>query len=337
MKPKDRQKILYGIPGSFELAYLGKHQDGKVHKSRYEGLIPNLERRHSEADSAHDAYFKRIANFATEQICRSCEGYRLQKPYLSIRISGKNIGELSMKSVEDSLGFFSSLSLTKSEEHIAKPILKNIVERLEFLSGVGLEYMTLARRAGTLSGGESQRIRLATQIGTRLEGIIYVLDEPSIGLHPRDNDMLIANLKRLANIGNTVVVVEHDEDIMRESDHIIDIGPGAGVHGGEVLFSGKYDDLLKSDTQTADYLSLRKNVTRRNPVTKSPKKFIEIYGAVENNLKNINVRIPLECMTVVTGVSGSGKSSLIIDILSNYLMNHFYPSSRQIGRHDRVE
>jgi excinuclease ABC subunit A len=242
-----------------------------------------------------------------------------------------------MKSVEDSLGFFSQLSLTKSEEHIAKPILKNIIERLEFLSGVGLEYMTLARRAGTLSGGESQRIRLATQIGTRLEGIIYVLDEPSIGLHPRDNDMLIANLKRLANIGNTVVVVEHDEDIMRESDHIIDIGPGAGVHGGEVLFSGKYDELLKSDTQTADYLSLRKNVTRRNPVTKSPKKFIEIYGAVENNLKNINVRIPLECMTVVTGVSGSGKSSLIIDILSNYLMNHFYPSSRQIGRHDRVE
>ncbi|MBC7498257.1 excinuclease ABC subunit UvrA [Candidatus Gracilibacteria bacterium] len=337
MKPKDRQKILYGVAGSFELAYLSKHQDGKIHKSRYEGLIPNLERRHSEADSQHDAYFKRIANFATEQICRSCEGYRLQKPYLSIRISDKNIGELSMKSVEDSLGFFSSLSLTKSEEHIAKPILKNIVERLEFLSGVGLEYMTLARRAGTLSGGESQRIRLATQIGTRLEGIIYVLDEPSIGLHPRDNDMLIANLKRLANIGNTVVVVEHDEDIMRESDHIIDIGPGAGVHGGEVLFSGKYEDLLKSDTQTADYLSLRKNVTRRNPVIKSPKKFIEIYGAVENNLKNINVRIPLECMTVVTGVSGSGKSSLIIDILSNYLMNHFYPSSRQIGRHDRVE
>ncbi len=149
--------------------------------------------------------------------------------------------------------------------------------------------------------------------------------------------MLIANLKRLANIGNTVVVVEHDEDIMRESDYIIDIGPGAGVHGGEVLFSGKYDDLLKSDTQTADYLSLRKNVIRRNPVTKSPKKFIEIYGAVENNLKNINVRIPLECMTVVTGVSGSGKSSLIIDILSNYLMNHFYPSARQIGRHSRIE
>ncbi len=151
----------------------------------------------------------------------------MQKPYLNVRISGKNIGELAFLSVEQSLIFFRELTLSKSEEHIAKPILKNIIERLEFLSGVGLEYMTLARRAGTLSGGESQRIRLATQIGTRLEGIIYVLDEPSIGLHPRDNDMLIANLKRLATIGNTVVVVEHDEDIMRESDYIIDIGPGA--------------------------------------------------------------------------------------------------------------
>ncbi|NRH20588.1 excinuclease ABC subunit UvrA [Candidatus Gracilibacteria bacterium] len=337
LKEKDRKKILYGVPGSFELSYLGKGNDGKTHKAKYEGLIPNLERRYTEADSAHDAYFKRIANFATEQVCRTCEGYRLQKAYLSIKIGDKNIGELASFSVEKSLNFFKNIVLSKTEEHISKPILKNIIERLEFLSGVGLEYMTLARRAGTLSGGESQRIRLATQIGTRLEGIIYVLDEPSIGLHPRDNDMLIANLKRLAAIGNTVVVVEHDEDIMRESDYIIDIGPGAGVHGGEVLFSGKYEDLLNSSTQTAEYLSMRKSIVRRNPVTKSPKKFIEIYGAVENNLKNINVRIPLECMTVVTGVSGGGKSSLIIDILSNYLMNFFYPSSRQIGRHDRVE
>ena len=337
LPPKDRKKILYGVPGTFELSYVGKHSDGKVHRSRYEWLIPNLERRHSEADSASDAFFKRISSFATEQICRSCGGYRLQKPYLNVKISGKNIGEVASMSVEDSLVFFSSLKLSKSEEHVSKPVLKNIVERLEFLSGVGLEYITLARRAGTLSGGESQRIRLATQIGTRLEGIIYVLDEPSIGLHPRDNDMLIANLKRLAQIGNTVVVVEHDEDIMRECDHIIDIGPGAWVHGWQVLFSGKYDDLLKTNTQTAEYLSLRKSVTRKNPVKTAPKKFIEIYGARENNLKNINVRIPLECMTVVTGVSGSGKSSLTIDILSNYLMNHFYPSGRQIGAHDRIE
>lgn len=337
LKSKDKQKILYGVPWYFELSYLGKNNQGKVHNSKYEWLIPNLERRHTEADSANDAYFKRIANFATEQMCRYCGGYRLQKPFLNVRISNKNIGELTSLSVEAALIFFAQLSLSKSEEHIAKPILRNIIERLEFLAGVWLEYITLARRAGTLSWGESQRIRLATQIGTRLEGIIYILDEPSIWLHPRDNNMLIANLKRLANIGNTVVVVEHDEDIMRESDYIIDIGPGAWVHGGEVLFSGKYEDLLKSNTQTADYLSHRKSITRKNPIIKAPKKFIEIYGAQENNLKNINVRIPLECMTVVTWVSGSGKSSLIIDILSNYLMNYFFPSSRQIGRHERVE
>lgn len=203
---------------------------------------------------------------------------------------------------------------------------------------MGLEYVTLDRRAGTLSGGEAQRIRLATQIGTRLEGIIYVLDEPSIGLHPRDNDRLIANLKRLSEIGNTVIVVEHDEDIMRESDHIIDVGPGAGVHGGEVLFSGSYSDLMKKGkTETAEYLAGRKSITRKNPIGKSPKKFIEIYGAGENNLKNINVRIPLECLTVVTGVSGGGKSSLIMDTLSVALQNHFNGSTHMVGRHDRVD
>jgi excinuclease ABC subunit A len=178
---------------------------------------------------------------------------------------------------------------------------------------------------------------LATQIGTRLEGIIYVLDEPSIGLHPRDNDMLIKNLKRLAHIGNTVIVVEHDEDIMHESDYIIDIGPGAGVHGGQVLFSGVYSEILGQKTETGFYLSGKKQVTRKNPVKKSPKHFIEIYGATENNLKNINVRIPLECMTVVTGVSGSGKSSLIIDILANATMNHFHKSGLLVGKHTRIE
>jgi excinuclease ABC subunit A len=334
---KDKKKIFYGVPGSFEISYVTKHHDGKMHRSKYEGVIPNLERRFVEADSANDTYFKRIASFATEQVCRSCDGYRLKRAYLSVRIHGKNIGEIVSMSVADSIEFFAHLTLSKEHEHIAKPILKNIRERLEFLAGVGLDYVTLARRAGTLSGGESQRIRLATQIGTRLEGIIYVLDEPSIGLHPRDNDMLIANLKRLAEIGNTVVVVEHDEDIMRESDHIIDIGPDAWVHGGEVLFSWPYKELLKSKTQTADYLSCRKNVTRKNPVTEKPKHFIEIYGATENNLKNINVRIPLECMTVVTGVSGSGKSSLIMDILSQRLLNFFNKSTLPVGRHDRVE
>jgi excinuclease ABC subunit A len=334
---KDKKKILYGVSGYFEMSYVGKQSDGKIHRSKYEWLIPNLERRFTESDMGNDTFFKRIAMFATEQVCRTCNGYRLKPQYLSVRIHGKNIGELVSMSVEESIHFFTRLPLSKEHDHIAKPILKNIRERLEFLAWVGLEYVTLSRRANTLSGWESQRIRLATQIGTRLEGIIYVLDEPSIWLHPRDNDMLIANLKRLAAIGNTVVVVEHDEDIMRESDHVIDIGPGAWVHGGEVLFSGTYDDLVKSKTLTADYLSCRKNVERKKGVTTKPKQFLEIYGAQENNLKNINVRIPLECMTVVTGVSGSGKSSLIMDILAQSLLNYFNKSTLPVGRHDRVE
>lgn len=216
--------------------------------------------------------------------------------------------------------------------------MKNITERLEFLAGVGLDYVMLSRRANTLSGGESQRIRLATQIGTRLEGIIYVLDEPSIGLHPRDNEMLIKNLKRLATIGNSVIVVEHDEDIMQESDYIIDIGPRAGVHGGEVIFAGTYDEIIRSKhSETGEYLSGKKKVIRRQFVDKISPEYIAILGAEENNLKNINVRIPLQCLTVVTGVSGSGKSSLIIDILSNKIMNHFHGSAVTIGKHRAVE
>jgi excinuclease ABC subunit A len=223
----EKKKILYGVSGSFEIPYIGKHDDGKIHRAKYEWLIPNLERRYAESDMGNDAFFKRILQFATEQICRECQGHRLKKEYLSISVWGKNIGEVTDLSVEDSRIFFDTLSFTKEEKEITGAIMKNITERLEFLSGVGLDYVTLSRRANTLSGGESQRIRLATQIGTRLEGIIYVLDEPSIGLHPRDNEMLIANLKRLATIGNSVIVVEHDEDIMRECDYIIDIGPRA--------------------------------------------------------------------------------------------------------------
>lgn len=245
---------------------------------------------------------------------------------------------MSKLSVEDTIDFFEKLSLTPSEKTIVSGVLKNICDRLEFLQGVGLSYVSMGRRANTLSGGESQRIRLATQIGTRLEGIIYILDEPSIGLHPRDNDMLIANLKRLANIGNTVVVVEHDEDVMRESDYIIDIGPGAGIHGGEVIFTGNFSELItKKSTQTAQYLSGEKMITRKNPKKPSTKEYLAIYGAAENNLKNINVRFPLGCMTVVTGVSGSGKSSLVIDILSNALLNSFNKSSLLVGKHEKIE
>jgi excinuclease ABC subunit A len=332
-----KKKVLHGVPWSFEIPYVGKHDDGKIHKARYEWLIPNLERRYTESDMGNDAFFKRIANFATEQICRSCDGHRLKKEYLSVLVWGKNIGELTDLSVEDSRKHFDHLTFTKEEKQITGAIMKNITERLEFLSGVGLDYVTLSRRANTLSWGESQRIRLATQIGTRLEGIIYVLDEPSIGLHPRDNEMLIKNLKRLASIGNSVIVVEHDEDIMRESDYIIDIGPRAWVHGGEVIFTGTYEQILKvKNSDTGDYLACRKSVERRHFVDK-PSTYIAIMGAEENNLKNINVRIPLGCLTVVTGVSWSGKSSLIIDILSVVAQNHFNGSTHPVGKHRSIE
>lgn len=334
---KEKKKVLYGVSGSFNIPYISKNDDGRSHFSRYEWLIPNLERRYRESDIWNDAFFKRISYFATEQICRTCVWHRLKKEYLSVLVWGKNIGELVDLSVEESRIFFDTLFLTKEESTIVGAIMKNITERLEFLSGVGLDYVTLSRRASTLSWWESQRIRLATQIGTRLEGIIYVLDEPSIGLHPRDNEMLIKNLKRLSAIGNSVIIVEHDEDIMRESDYIIDIGPHAGVHGGEIIFHGTHEQILKAkNTETGDYLSGRKSVIRRQFIDKTST-YIAIMGAQENNLKNINVRIPLGCLTVITWVSGSGKSSLIIDIFSNALMKHFHKSPVVVWKHRAIE
>ncbi len=333
-----QKKVLYGVPGTFDIPYISKYDEGKNHRARYEWLIPNLERRYRESDMTNDAFFKRISTFATEKICRSCVWYRLKKEYLSVLVWGKSIGELTSQSVDESRVFFDTLIFTKEEQKIVTMILKNITERLEFLSGVGLDYITLSRRANTLSGWESQRIRLATQIGTRLEGIIYVLDEPSIWLHPRDNEMLIKNLKRLALIGNSVIVVEHDEDIMRESDYIIDIGPRAGIHGGEVIFTGTYSEMIgHPDSETGMYLSGKKKVKRAQFQVKKSSEYISIMWATENNLKNINVRIPLGCLTVVTGVSGSGKSSLIIDILSNKIMHHFHGSAVNIGEHRSVE
>lgn len=235
-----KEKVLSGTPGeTYEIFHEFEKESSGVKKSfrtKYEGVIPNLTRRYRESET-EDPYMKRISQYVTEVACPECDGYRLKREYLSVRIGGLNIGEVSDLSVRQSLEFFHGLSLSVSEEKIVRDIKKNVIERLEFLSGVGLNYVTLSRKASTLSGGESQRIRLATQIGTRLEGIIYVLDEPSIGLHPRDNDLLIANLKKLAEIGNTVIVVEHDEDVMKASNHIIDIGPGAGKHGGQIVFS----------------------------------------------------------------------------------------------------
>jgi excinuclease ABC subunit A len=323
--PKDaREKVLSGTPGeAYELLHEFEKEAGgkKTFRTKYEGVIPNLTRRYRESD-VEDPYMKRISQYVTEIACPECDGYRLKREYLSVRVGGLHIGEVAELSVKKSLEFFKSLSFTVSEEKIVRDIKKNVIERLEFLSGVGLDYVTLSRRANTLSGGESQRIRLATQIGTRLEGIIYVLDEPSIGLHPRDNDLLIANLKKLAEIGNTVIVVEHDEDVMKASDYIIDIGPGAGKHGGEIVFSGTFDEILKSGCETGAYLSGRKRVLLPKRDRKASG-YLEILGAAENNLKNIDVSVPLGVFTAITGVSGSGKSSLVMDILANRILRSF--------------
>ncbi|MBB1554390.1 excinuclease ABC subunit UvrA [Candidatus Gracilibacteria bacterium] len=338
---KQREIILYGVDEKFSIIFDSNsefYKKGNIYMCRYEGIIPKLERHYADSENKTQSHMRNVLKFATEKECRTCQGYRLKKPFLMVKIGGKNIGELASMSVEQTLDFFEKLEFSQEEKIISEGVLKNIIDRLHFLQGVGLGYVTLARRAHTLSGGESQRIRLATQIGTQLEGIIYVLDEPSIGLHPRDNDMLIKNLKKLATLGNTVIVVEHDEDIMRESDYIVDIGPGAGIHGGSVIFSGTYPELIKnSSTETSLYLSGKKEIVRQNPKKMSTKKFLSIYGAQENNLKNINVRFPLGCMTVVTGVSGSGKSSLVMDILSNALLNYFNKSSLPVGKHEKIE
>ncbi|EKD30297.1 MAG: hypothetical protein ACD_78C00097G0001, partial [uncultured bacterium (gcode 4)] len=319
LSKKAREIVLHGCPEMFEVFHTFEGaNEGKMYNTRYEGVVGNLTRRYHETE-ANDAFMKRISQYITEMECESCHGYRLKASSLHVFVGGKNIGEISSMSVLHSLEFFRELHLSVSEKTITKGIMKNIVERLEFLSGVGLNYMTIARRAGTISWGESQRIRLATQIGTKLEGITYILDEPSIGLHPRDNGMLIENIKKLVAVGNSVIVVEHDEDIMEASDYILDIGPGAGKHGGEIMAQGTYEEIIHNPaSETGLYLSGKKQVflEKRKHI---PTKFLSIEGASENNLKNIDVRIPLEVLTVVTGVSGSGKSSLVMDILAPHL------------------
>jgi excinuclease ABC subunit A len=329
--------ILEGTPGEYyEVSPDGKYSDpSQVYKSKYEGVIPTLTRRYRETEVG-DPFMKRISQYVTEVTCPTCSGYRLKKQYLSIFIDGLHIGQLSDLCVTDARAFFSTLKFGTTDSKIAAPILKNINERLEFLDGVGLSYMSLSRRANTLSGGESQRIRLATQIGTRLEGIIYVLDEPSIGLHPRDNQMLIANMRRLVDIGNTVIVVEHDEEVMAAADHIIDIGPRAWVHGGSLVFSGTYNELLASTTsETGEYLSGKRSITRTLPAAEQSGEIV-IKWAAENNLKNIDVSIPVGMMTVVTGVSGSGKSSLVMDILANATVRFFGNLAPEPGKYRTI-
>ena len=324
-------EIMYGTKGEKILIKRPKQQGGGQFYTDFEGIAANLERRYAETSSQYSR--DTIEEFMSDVECPECHGERLNKSALSVTVGGKNIMEFCRMSVTEALDFVNSLELTPREAMIAKQILKEIKSRLGFLQSVGLEYLTLARSAGTLSGGESQRIRLATQIGSSLTGVLYILDEPSIGLHQRDNDKLIATLRRLRDLGNTLIVVEHDEDTMRAADWIVDIGPGAGIHGGEVIYSGEVKGLLKCrNSITGQYLSGKLKIpvpeTRRAPSDK----WLKVIGAAENNLRGIDVEIPLGVFTCVTGVSGSGKSSLVNEIIYKHLVGKLNRARTRPGK-----
>ncbi|QQS26674.1 excinuclease ABC subunit UvrA [bacterium] len=309
---------------------------GRSYSTTFEGVIPNLERRYRESES--DFVKGEIERYMTHMTCPVCRGKRLKPEVLAITINDKSIADVVEMSVEKALQYFTSLTLNATDTKIAKQILKEISERLTFLNDVGLSYLTLDRSANTLAGGEAQRIRLATQIGSSLMGVLYILDEPSIGLHQRDNDRLIETLQRLKNLGNTVIVVEHDEDTIRASDYVVDIGPAAGVHGGEVVAAGTPDEVAKvSNSITGQYLSGAKQIAVPTKRRKGNGKSLKIVGATENNLKNIDIEIPLGNMTVVSGVSGSGKSSLVNDILARKLSQEYHRSQEPAGKHSRIE
>lgn len=327
--------ILYGTNGD-KLKLIRKNEYGSgAYYSDFEGIINNLERRFRETQS--NWIKEEIENYMISVPCSECNGNRLSKEVLSITINGINISELCQKSITETITFLDKLVLSDKEQLIAKPILREISERLNFLKSVGLEYLSLSRSANTLSGGENQRIRLATQIGSSLMGVLYILDEPSIGLHPRDNDKLIDTLKHLRDIGNTVIVVEHDEETMYAADHIIDIGPGAGIHGGHVVCEGNVEQIKKCPQSiTGQYLSKTLKIETPKKRRKGNGKKIKILGASENNLKNINVDIPLGMLICVTGVSGSGKSSLINEILYKQLSSKINGSKTKPGKHKSI-
>ena len=331
----DLEKVLYGTGTQKYKVDLG---GGRRFESVYEGVIPNLERRHKETDS--EFMRKDIERFMRERQCHACGGARLKPVVLAVTVHGLNIMDICGLGVDAALDLFqNSFTLSDQEQVIARQILKEITERLGFMSNVGLNYLELGRAANTLSGGEAQRIRLATQIGSGLQGVLYVLDEPSIGLHQRDNDRLIATLKRLRDLGNTVLVVEHDEDTIREADYLLDIGPGAGVNGGTVVAHGTPGEVAKdSNSVTGRYLAGTEQIDvpkKRRPVEKDRK--LIIRGARENNLKGIDVAVPLGVMTVVSGVSGSGKSTLVNDILAKELSARLHRAQTVPGAHDNIE
>ena len=309
---------------------------GGTYYQPFEGILNNLQRRYNETSSEYSR--SEIEDCMSEVLCPDCHGNRLKTESLAVTVGGKNISELTDMSVSAAVDFFSNLELTETQRLIGERIIKEINSRLGFLKSVGLEYLTLSRSAATLSGGESQRIRLATQIGSSLVGVLYILDEPSIGLHQRDNDKLIATLKRLRDSGNTVIVVEHDEDTMRSADYIVDVGPYAGVHGGEIVATGTVEDIEKCERSiTGQYLSGKRFIPVPTERKKGNGEFLRIFGAAENNLKHIDVEVPLGIFTCVTGVSGSGKSSLVNEIIYKNLAAKLNRAKIRAGKFDRME
>lgn len=333
---KELDIILYGSPDQLQFTYLSKNGNTRTTTDYFEGIITNLERRYIETKSTWIREW--IERFMMELPCESCNGSRLQSSVLSVLINDKNIYEVTNLSIRDLKDFISTLTLTKEQEEISNILIKEINSRLDFLMNVGLDYLTLSRAAGTLSGGESQRIRLATQIGSRLTGVLYVLDEPSIGLHQRDNRKLIDSLIKMRDLGNSLIVVEHDTDTMLSADYLIDIGPLAGDNGGLVMACGTPEEVMNDENSlTGKYLTGEYKIEIPEKRRKGNKKYISILGATEHNLKNINVKIPLGTLTCVTGVSGSGKSTLINEILYKYLASNINKSKVKPGRHKSIK
>lgn len=336
LNDKQMHKILYGSGEErFVLTYTNSYGETNTFRSSYEGVINNLTRRYKETKS--DYAREEIEKFMTSNLCPTCQGKRLREEVLWVLIGGQSINGVTSLSVKQTRRFLDNLVLDEREAIIARQIIKEIKERLTFLIDVGLDYLTLDRQAGSLSGGEAQRIRLATQVGTSLVGVLYVLDEPSIGLHPRDNDRLLATLKRLRDLGNTVIVVEHDEDTIRAADHIVDIGPLAGRHGGEIVAQGSLQDIMKcAASLTGQYLAGSRDIPLPAVRRRANGKYLTIKGASQNNLKNIDVNIPLGQMVVITGVSGSGKSTLVEEIIYPGLMKKLHGGRHRPGKHKDI-
>ncbi len=336
MRPEQLKVILHGTDQMIHYQYESQTTDSSwQYTNSFEGVLNNLHRVFMDTDSESKRDW--LKQFMRDSPCNVCDGKKLKPEALAVKINGMGISEVCDLSVDECYDFFQNITLTETERYIARDVLKEITERLEFLKNVGLNYLTLNRRSSTLSGGESQRIRLATQIGSNLTGVLYVLDEPTIGLHQRDNARLIKTLVKLRNLGNTIIVVEHDEEVIKNSDWIVDLGPGAGIHGGRVVFEGTVAQILNNHKSvTGDYLKDKILIKLQNK-TRNQKGRITIRGAAENNLKNITVEVPLGLLVTVTGVSGSGKSTLVNEILLKTLSTHFYKTNERPGKHKSVD